>query len=190
MTTSTASQSHGPEQLVHEVLAETDFDVAIRQGASEEESEREMHEATRRAREASSTALDLQCAPDFLKEIGLPRLTPSRPYSCRCTTGAPEARSFFVSFAVSIPRGIGLFFLLPSVSACGAITIPLLGNPNLFLTLNGPGPPVVGASTLPGASIDAVSAVRAPWTLFVPFFRVFAVTPTTTSVNLGGWRLF
>jgi hypothetical protein len=180
----------GPERLVREVLAETDFDVAIRQGASEEEWEREMHEATRRAREVSSMGSDLECAPDFFEGDQPPAPNAESSVFVSLHDLTPGGTLFFVSFAVGIPRGISLFFLLPSVSACGAVTMPVAGNPDLFLTLNGSGPPVVGASTLPGASLDAVGAVRPPWILFVPFFRIFAVTSTTTTVNLGGWRLF
>jgi hypothetical protein len=91
---------------------------------------------------------------------------------------------------LALSAGSSVFFVLPPICNCFGIVVPTSGNPNLFLTANGPFTPIIAASTNGPGSIDAVAvgpAVCWPWTEFMPWFRVFAATSCTFGFGMSGF---
>jgi hypothetical protein len=92
--------------------------------------------------------------------------------------------------ALGLSAGSSIFFLLPPICNCSAFVMPASGDPNLFLTANGPATPLLAASTAGPGAFDSVAFGPAhcwPWTEFVPWFRLVAVTTTVFSFGMTGF---
>jgi len=91
---------------------------------------------------------------------------------------------------LALPAGTNLFFVLPPICNCAGAVVPASGDPDLFLSANGPRTPVIAASTQGAGLVDRVSfgpAICWPWQEFVPWFRVNAFTTCVTSFVMSGF---
>jgi hypothetical protein len=91
---------------------------------------------------------------------------------------------------LALPAGANVFFLLPPVCNCFGFVVPVTGDPDLFLTANGPTTPTIAFSMLGPGAVDRVSfgpAVCWPWTEFMPWFRVNAFTACTFGFGMSGF---
>ena len=94
--------------------------------------------------------------------------------------------------ALFVGRGVNLFFITPPVCHCFGTLFPLSGDPDLLLSLNGAGTPIVAASLNAGRAIDSVSFgpwACWPWQQFVPFFRVNGFLTGFTGFWWGGFGI-
>jgi hypothetical protein len=92
--------------------------------------------------------------------------------------------------ALSLPAGASLFFVLPPICNCSGVVVPISGDPDLFLSANGPFNPIIAASTLGVGAIDSVAfgpAICWPWQEFVPWFRVRGFTKCVTAFGMTGF---
>src|SRR5947207_10616334 len=54
---------------------------------------------------------------------------------------------------LALPAGANVFFILPPICNCAGVVVPLSGDPDLFLSANGPRTPIIAASTLGAGAI-------------------------------------
>lgn len=113
--------------------------------------------------------------------------------SVRRTKGKGTGWGFFWP-ALTLPAGFSAFFVLPPICNCAGFVVPRFGNPNLFLTANGPATPIIKASMNGPGMIDAVAVLGPPicfpWTEFMPWFRVFAATNCVSDFGMSGFGVF
>jgi hypothetical protein len=91
---------------------------------------------------------------------------------------------------LGLPAGANLFFVLPPICNCFGFVAPTSGDPDLFLTANGPTTPTLAFSMLGPGAVDSVSfgpGLCWPWTEFVPWFRVNAFTACVCSFGMSGF---
>lgn len=94
---------------------------------------------------------------------------------------------------MALPAGSSAFFVLPPICNCFGVSVPAAGNPNLFLSANGPFTPIIAASTNGPGVVDTVAvgpAICWPWTEFVPWFRVFAASACVYGFGMSGFGVF
>jgi hypothetical protein len=174
----------GPKPLVEQMFKQSEFEIEIDPGASAETAQKRVLQLSAKY---SDTAKDPFVDPGenlFKKLPGRINERQSVIVSVRRTRGKGTFWAFFFPLLV-VPTGANLFFILPPVSFCHAAVFPLAGDPDLFLTLNSPLPPVIASSRLGGTSIDSV--VFGSLGSFVPFFRVLGFTGGVTGFFMGGF---
>jgi hypothetical protein len=91
---------------------------------------------------------------------------------------------------LAIPRGVSVFFVLPPICNCSGFVLPVSGDPDLFLRLNGPFAPFAAASTRGPGLIDSVSfgpPICWPWQEFVPWFQVRAFSTCVANFGMSGF---
>jgi len=91
---------------------------------------------------------------------------------------------------LALPAGANLFFILPPICNCSGFVVPVTGDPDLYLSANGPRNPIIAASTRGAGAIDRVAfgpAICWPWQEFVPWFRVNAFSTCVTSFGMSGF---
>lgn len=81
-----------------------------------------------------------------------------------------------------LPPGLSLFFVLPRVWTTLGVLQPIVGNPDIFLSLGAPFiPPVVsGVGTMNTVSFTVPPL---PWTQFSPWYRILGAAPTSSTTN-------
>ncbi len=91
---------------------------------------------------------------------------------------------------LGLPAGTNVFFILPPICNCSGVVVPVTGDPDLFLSANGPRTPVIAASMLGRGAVDRVAfgpVICWPWEEFVPWFRVNAFTNCVTGFGMTGF---
>jgi hypothetical protein len=179
----------GQDDLVREVLGESDFEVEIDPAATREQWEERLAERLRAQRETPSELDEVERLAGLFKEL------PGRPSPRDSVVVSLErlqtrGTSYLLVIPLFVPRGVDLFFLLPPICFCEAAVVPASGDPDLLLAINSPGPPFVATSLLPGTMIDRVS-----WFLgfcpenfgFVPFLRVRGFVASFCGLIWGGF---
>jgi hypothetical protein len=161
----------GQSVAIRRAFRESEFDVVVDHSDRQEDWE----EAARRTLEGrTQTIHPARTVRDFIK----PRTPVASAQRSAFVVLRPlqASKSFYVLTAkFFVPTGFSVFFVLPWTCACFGVVMPVTGDEDLFLSLNGPFTPIVAASTLGGLSWDRVGFVGPcwPWTQFIPFFRVF-----------------
>jgi hypothetical protein len=176
----------GPEDLVEEAFAETDFALDIRPGASREDWDRMMEDMARSRAESSTEAFALERPDEFFKPApcpAVPETTAMVALRRLCQGGTV----FGNRIRFGIPRGAEtLVFTLPSVWICSGTLIPQSGDADLFLSLNHTGAPFQAHSSMPGTTTERVQVATTSDNPFVPFFTVTGLPGTITIFEFVG----
>ena len=93
---------------------------------------------------------------------------------------------FFPSLV--LPPGLSLFFVLPRVWTTFGIVAPVIGNPDIFLSLGAPFTPAVSSGMGGGVNTAGFVGAPFPWTQFSAWYRIFgaAAIPSTTNFLMTG----
>jgi hypothetical protein len=183
----------GPAALIKKALADSDLDYAIEPSATEKDWaarstgfwERHAGGAAAEREHETVDALSLRAATE-------PTAKNSIVVNIRRTKGKGTWWGFWWP-VLALPAGSSAFFVLPPICNCFGVTVPASGNPNLFLSANGPFTPIIAASTNGPGVVDTVAvgpSVCWPWTEFVPWFRVFAATTCVCGFGMSGFGVF
>jgi hypothetical protein len=174
----------GPGRLVERMFAKSDITHEIDPGMSLEAAQERLRAIPGEVARDAKTRFGDAGEDPFKKEPK--KLDPAQTVivSARRTRGSGTFWFFTFPF-LAIPVGVSLLFALPPVMACNGTTVPIAGDSDLYLTLGGPGPPVVAKSIFGGTAVDSVS-FSAPF-YFVPFFRVVGYTTTLTNFSMSGF---
>lgn len=180
----------GRDDLVREVLGETDIDLEIDPGATREQWEERLAERFRAQRETRADLDEVDRLAGLFKEPP-GRANPRDTLVLSLERLSPGGTSYWFVIPLFVPTGVSLFFALPPVCACAAAVFPASGDPDLFLAVNGLGPPFVAASLLGGTAIDRVAfaAPCIPFFGFVPFLRVRGFVASACVLLWGGFGL-
>jgi hypothetical protein len=180
----------GPARLINKALADSDFEHLIEPAATQKDWPARTNTfweryagGNRGPREHETVAALARKPPPAATSKN------SIVVSVRRTEGEGTWWGFWWP-ALGLSAGSSIFFLLPPVCNCSAFVLPASGNPDLFLTANGPATPLLAASTAGPGAFDSVAfgpALCWPWTEFVPWFRVAAVTTTVFSFGMSGF---
>ena len=194
--TDSAGETHyelgisGPARLIQKVLAESDFEHWIEPKATEKD-------WPSRSRKLWTTYAGKDAGARELETIGaLEKSVPAAPtsknsivVSVRRTEGEGTLWGAWWPL-LALPAGANLFFVLPPICNCFGFVVPASGDPDLFLTANGPFTPTIAFSMLGPGSIDSVSfgpPICWPWTEFMPWFRVNAFTTCAFGFGMSGF---
>jgi hypothetical protein len=177
----------GPDKLVRKVFKNADFSLKIEPGGSREDWERTMTEMSSPLTDKPSD--DFEPSSLFKRAASAATVANSVFVSLRRVKGSGTGYAFGVP--LFLPTGTRVFFILPPVCSCAGVLIPATGDPDVFLAINGLGPPFVAASTLGGTAVDRVSFSRVclPFMHFVPFFRVDGFRSGACMFFWGGFGL-
>jgi hypothetical protein len=177
----------GPDGLIREAFAETDFASSIIPGGTRDDWDAAIEQRARRAAEGSTEVFALDRPAQFFKGTVSPA-TPESTVLVTLRALKPAGTLFFFSLRFGVPRGVNLVFTLPSVWITWGSLLPQSGDPDLRLSLNGLGPPFVATSVLGGTAVDTVFFTTAnPFFQFVPFFTVTGFTGAITVFEFAGW---
>jgi hypothetical protein len=180
----------GRDDLVREVLGESDFTVEIDPGATREQWEERLAERFRAQRETRSELDEVERLAGLFKEPpGRPN--PRDTLVLSLERLQPGGTTYTFVIPLFVPTGVTLFFPLPPVCACAAAVFPASGDPDLRLALNGLGPPFVATSILGGTAIDRVAFVAPciPFFGFIPFLRVTGFAASACVLLWGGFAV-
>lgn len=179
----------GPRVLVQKVFAKSDLDFTIDPKASGDDWPRRFEEIWRK-----TTGPGGEKEPETVAAL---RKRPPAAAAAKDTIVVSARRTegegtwwAFTWPALALPAGANIFFVLPPICNCAAAVVPISGDPDLFLSANGPRTPVIAASTRGAGLIDRVAfgpAICWPWTEFVPWFRVSAFTTCVTAFVMTGF---
>jgi hypothetical protein len=180
----------GRDDLVREVLGESDFTLEIDPGATREQWEERLAERFGAQRETRSELDEVERLAGLFKE------PPGRP-SPRDTLVLsverlrPGGTTYTLVIPLFVPTGVTLFLPLPPVCVCAAAVFPASGDPDLRLAVNGLGPPFVATSILGGTAVDRVAfaAPCIPFFGFVPFLRVTGFVASACVLLWGGFAV-
>lgn len=175
----------GPDSLVREAFAETDFAPSIIPGGSQDEWDKAMEEQARRAARGSTEVFALDQPTEFFKSAP----EAAKPESTVLVTLRnlrPGGTLFSLDLLFFVPQGALLVFTLPPMWVTLGSLFPLTGDPDLDLSLNSWGRPV-RASRLPGTAVDSVFFSTNPFAQFVPFFTVNGFVRGFTAFHIDGW---
>jgi hypothetical protein len=177
----------GPKALVGRVFEKSNFEIEIDPDASAETAQTRLAQLFAKY---SVTAKDPFVDPGhnpFKKPTARIDEAKSVIVSVRRTRGKGTLWALFFPL-LWVPAGANLFFILPPVSFCHAAVFPVVGDPDLFLTLNSPLPPTVAMSKMSLTAIDSVTfGVPGLPGVFVPFFRVNGFTTGVTGFFMFGF---
>lgn len=180
----------GSSKLIQQVFAESDFEYVIDPKATDTDWVPRYQEmwtsnlATGRGAEGPETIAAL--------DKPLPAVASAKNsivVSMRRTEGQGTWWGWWWPM-LSLPAGANLFFVLPPICNCLGVVVPISGDPDLFLTANGPFTRTLAASTLGTGAIDRVAfgpAICWPWQEFVPWFRVNAFSTCVTGFGMSGF---
>ena len=180
----------GPTKLIQKTFAESDFEYQIDSNATEKDwvpRYQKLWDARAVEDAASATAESVDALAK--KTPAAATGTNSVVVSIRRTKGQGTWWAWWVP-AMALPRGANVFFVLPPICNCSGFVVPLAGDPDLFLSANGPRTPVIAASTRGPGFVDRVAfgpAICWPWQQFVPWFRVNAFTNCATAFGMTGF---
>jgi hypothetical protein len=183
----------GPAPLVKRVFANCDFDWRIEPKASEKDAQKRTQDIWDTHVRANVLAGEAETTASLAKtELKPSKAADSVVVSVRRTQG--EGTFWFFAFpGLFVPRGGNIFFTLPPICNATGSVIPLSGDPDLFLSRNGPFTPVVSASVRAGLAIDTVAfgpAICWPWMEFVPWFRINGFRASVTNFVMSGFGVF
>jgi hypothetical protein len=201
MLTDSAGDTHyelaisGSSKLIQTVFAKSEFEYRIDPKATEKDwAPRYQEMLARHAGNAGDAPQAETIAA--LRKAPPAAATPKNSIvvSVRRTEGQGTSWMWFWPL-FTLPTGANLFFVLPPICFCAGVVIPARGDPgdpDLFLTANGPSGPLIAASLLGPGAIDRVASPRQnqfcwPWEEFVPWFRVNAFTKCTASFIMAGF---
>lgn len=183
----------GPPALIKKVLTESQLDYSIEPKATEKDWGARSSEFWERHAGAAAGVRELETVDALSVRPPAPPTTKnSIVVSIRRTEGKGTWWGFWWPL-LSLPAGSSAFFVLPPICNCFGMSVPVSGNPNLFLSANGPFTPIIAASTNGPGAVDAVAvgpAICWPWTEFVPWFRVFAATACVYGFGMSGFGVF
>lgn len=194
--TDTAGDTHyelaisGPSKLIQTVFAKTDFEYGIEPKANETDWVSRYQELWTRSMGATGGEKERDTVAALDKA---PPAAATAKNSIVVSTRRTEGKGTWWWWAwpvLALPAGANLFFVLPPICNCAGAVAPLSGDPDLFLTANGPRTPTLAASMRGAGMIDRVSfgpAVCWPWQEFVPWFRINAFTSCVTSFAMTGF---
>lgn len=175
----------GPSVAIRRAFRDSDIDAVISHSARQEDWE----EAAGGLFEGRTQTMgEARSVTDLMKHR-IPVATAQRSVFVVLRPLQPSKSFYLLSVPFFIPTGWSFFFVLPWACSCFGVVMPVTGDEDLFLSLNGPFTPIVAASTLGGLSWDRVSFAGAcwPWTQFVPFFRVFGFIGGQCNFVWGGF---
>lgn len=173
----------GTSSLVQKVFEKSDFEIIIDTKATERDAERrakELWEKHSGTVEEAAPAADVES----LRKSAPKEVTKQNAIvvSIRRTRGEGTFFALWLPL-LAIPKGVSLFVVgLPAVICQGSV-FPMVGDTDLFLTLNGPLPPNVSVSSMGGLAIDTVTFGVAPSPAprpVIPFYRLFGFSNTVT----------
>ena len=179
----------GPQKLIENVFAKSDFEYGIERKASQDDWSARFEEVWTKAlgpagdRERETVAA--------LRKGAAANATTANSIvvSTRRTEG--EGTWWWWAWPVlALTAGTNVFFVLPPICNCVGAVVPASGDPDLFLSANGPRTPVIAASTRGAGLVDRVAfgpPICWPWQEFVPWFRVNAFTNCVTSFVMSGF---
>jgi hypothetical protein len=179
----------GPGTLIDKVFAKSNFDYGIEPKATQEDWAPRFEELWTKAtgdigdHEPETVAALAKRPPASATKAN------SIVVSTRRTAGV-GTWWWWMWPLLALPAGTNLFFVLPPICNCAGAVVPARGDPDLFLSANGPRTPVIAASTRGAGLVDRVSfgpAICWPWQEFVPWFRVNAFTTCVTSFVMSGF---
>lgn len=180
----------GPGKLIQKTFAETDFQYQIDPKANETDWVPRFQEMW-----AKNMAPDAAKAPpETIAALDKKTPTAATPLnsivvSVRRTQGQGTWWGWWWPL-LALPRGANIFFVLPPICNCAGVVVPITGDPDLFLSANGPRNPIIAASTRGAGLIDRVAfgpAICWPWEEFVPWFRVNAFSNCITGFGMAGY---
>lgn len=179
----------GAAKLVEKVFAKSDFEYGIDPKATQDDWGARFEEVWTKAIGPAGDK-ERETVVALRKRIPASATTAnSIVVSTRRTEG--EGTWWWWSWPLlALPAGTNVFFVLPPVCNCAGAVVPIRGDPDLFLSANGPRTPVIAASTRGAGLVDRVSfgpAICWPWQEFVPWFRVNAFTSCVTSFVMSGF---
>jgi hypothetical protein len=174
----------GPRKMVENVFADSEFEIVIDPAASREDMERRTKETLKKYLSKLAEAPAAEDVESLAKRM--PKSATgenSVVVTLRRLRG--EGTAYYIIFPMVLGRGQNLYFVMPPALITSGAVIPVNGDPDLFLTLNGVAGAPVASSMLAGGAADTISFGK--FDLFIPFYRVFGYTPTTFIVSLGTW---
>lgn len=183
---------HGTAKLVEQAFEKCEMETVIRPRATASDGDAYNREAWKKHYALAKAPQDAVDVTILDKKLTAPTKRNSAVISLRRVRGEGTFWAMFFP-NLFVPAGANLFFILPPVCTCSGALFPASGDPDLFLTLNSPLPPVVAASAKGGTAIDSVSfgsPVCFPWSEFSPFFRVNGFRTGVTSFAMSGFGVF
>jgi hypothetical protein len=175
----------GHAAMLRRAFGESNFSVTLNHSRQQ----RDWEEAVSRVFEGQVPNMgDTRNIADFMKPQ-TPKASRQKSAFVVLRPTVPSKTFYILSVAFVIPTGWNFFFVLAPCCSVFAVVMPVTGDQDLFLSLNGAFTPVVAASTLGGLAWDRVSFSGAcwPWTQFVPFFRVRGFIGGACSFTWGGF---
>jgi hypothetical protein len=182
----------GPSKLIQKAFGDSEFDWQIDPKATEHDWVPRYQEMWAQHIELDGTSKVPETVAALAKKAPV-AATPvnSIVVSVRRAQGEGTWWGFWWP-ALALPRGANLFFVLPPICNCAGAVIPVAGDPDLFLSANGPRNPIIAASTLTAGFIDRVAfgpPICWPWQEFVPWFRINAFTTCVTGFSMTGFGI-
>jgi hypothetical protein len=180
----------GPDDLVKKIFTRSDFEWRIDPKPSDKDVNARFQEKWGMHTDTVAAAGDPETIASLGK--GLPKAATARNsvvVSLRRTQGQGTWWWMWFS-ALIIPRGANVFFVLPPICNAFGLVVPLSGDPDLFLTRNGPFTPAVSSSMRGGTAIDRVAfgpTICWPWEEYVPWFRINGFRSSVTGFGMGGF---
>jgi len=180
----------GPTKLIDSVLGESNFEYQIDPKATETDWVPRFQKLWDKGAVADAAAAKAETVAALSKRA-LPAATPATSIvvSVRRTQGKGTWWGWWWP-TLAIPKGTNLFFVLPPICNCAGVVVPITGDPDLFLSANGPFTAVIAASRLGTGLIDRVAfgpAICWPWQEFVPWFRVNGFSTCVTAFGMSGF---
>ena len=180
----------GPAALIEKVFAESEFEHWIEPKATEKDSPSRSRKFWNTHAGTSAGVTSLETIESLDKTVpAAPTAKNSVVVSLRRTEGEGTWWGAWWPL-LALPVGANLFFVLPPVCNCFGFVAPVTGDPDLFLTANGPSTPTIAFSMLGAGSIDRVAfgpPICWPWTQFMPWFRVNAFTTCAFGFGMSGF---
>jgi hypothetical protein len=185
----------GPKELVKKMFAGAEFSFEIDSEATQADVEQRAKKILRPYHEALSKRSAEPWLPVGTERkaanTGATKASRTVTVAVRRTAGQGTFWHFNSLVPIPIPAGATLQVVLPFSFTGGAISIPAVGNPNLFIRFNSATAPIFARNINPGTAIDAASFVLPPWINVFPFFQFLSVrVPSATLVDCWGFGSF
>jgi hypothetical protein len=180
----------GPPKLIEKTFAKTDFEYGIEPKSTETDWVSRYQEVWTRSTSRTGAETEHETVAALEKA---PPAAPDAKNSIVVSTRRTEGRGTWWWWAlpvIALPAGANLFFVLPPICNCAGVVAPISGDPDLFLSANGPRTPILAASMRGAGLIDRVAfgpPICWPWQEFVPWFRINAFSACVTSFSMTGF---
>lgn len=175
----------GPSKLARQVLEKCDFEIQIAvdvaPNAFQQSSKKFFNKYLQADRIGHPT---VEVIADLIdrKPPGRSATKDTLIVYLRRTKGDGTFWSMFFPFLV-VPSGVTLYFVLPRVWATFGMVQPIIGNPDITLSLGAPFTPAVATGTGGGVNTAGFVGTPFPWTQFSAWYGVVGAAPTTTTTN-------